>query len=203
MVHVIDYGPAALLLEARDAREALGLYRAVLAADLPISEAVPAARTVLVRFPDAMSCTASRGHLACLEPLTVDTAPAREVTIPVTYDGADLSTIAELTGLNVDEVIARHTARIYDVAFVGFAPGFGYLTGLDEALHVPRLDSPRTSVPAGSVAIAGPYAAVYPTASPGGWRLLGRTDLAVFDVDRDPPALLEPGVRVRFSAVES
>jgi KipI family sensor histidine kinase inhibitor len=200
---VIDYGPAALLLETEDAQDALGLYRAVLATDLPNLEAVPAARTVLVRFPNAGACRTARPLLSDLAPLTVEAAATREVTIPVVYDGDDLREVAELTGLSVEEVIARHTASVFDVAFVGFAPGFGYFTGLDPRLHVPRLDSPRTSVPAGSVAIAGSYAAVYPTASPGGWRLLGRTSILVFDVDRDPPALFEPGVHVRFTAVTS
>jgi KipI family sensor histidine kinase inhibitor len=125
-------------------------------------------------------------------------AAARTVRIPVRYDGPDLTEVAALTGLAEEEVVRRHAGAVYTVAFTGFAPGFGYLTGLDPALHVPRRDAPRSRVPAGSVAIAGEYAGVYPRATPGGWRLLGRTDAVLFDPDRDPPALFAPGDRVRF-----
>jgi KipI family sensor histidine kinase inhibitor len=97
-------------------------------------------------------------------------------------------------------VVARHTAAEHVVAFLGFLPGFAYLVGGDELLHVPRLDEPRTQVPAGSVAIAGPYSGVYPRASPGGWRLLGSTSTPMFDATRESPALLAPGDRVRFIA---
>lgn len=120
------------------------------------------------------------------------------VTIPVVYDGADLESVAEAAGISVDEVVSRHAGRELVVGWLGFAPGFAYLIGLDPALHVPRLATPRTSVPAGSVAIAGPYSAVYPTASPGGWRLLGRTDARVWDVSAEPPTPFRPGTRVRF-----
>ncbi len=126
-------------------------------------------------------------------------APGRLVEITVVYDGADLAEVARLTGLTVDEVVARHAAARYRVAFGGFMPGFAYLIGLDPALVVPRLATPRTHVPAGAVAIAGEYAAVYPRATPGGWRLLGRTDAVMFDPAQDDrPALLGPGDEVRF-----
>ncbi len=118
------------------------------------------------------------------------------------YDGPDLGAVAELTGLGQDEVIARHAGGEYLVGWLGFSPGFGYLTGLDPALHVPRRETPRTSVPAGSVAIAGPLAAVYPSASPGGWRLLGRTTARLWDERREPPAALAPGQPVRFRPVD-
>ncbi|MEV0145933.1 MULTISPECIES: allophanate hydrolase subunit 1 [unclassified Nonomuraea] len=124
---------------------------------------------------------------------------ARDVVrIPVVYDGEDLASVAELAGLSPEEVVARHTGRDLVVGWLGFAPGFAYLTGLDPALHLPRLGTPRTSVPAGSVAVAGPYSAVYPSASPGGWRLLGRTSLRVWDVTAEPPSPFRPGTRVRF-----
>jgi biotin-dependent carboxylase-like uncharacterized protein len=127
---------------------------------------------------------------------------AGEAEIAVTYDGADLAEVAELTGLTVAEVIARHQAADYRVGWLGFAPGFAYLTGLDPMLaRVPRLATPRVSVPAGSVAIAGGLGAVYPVTSPGGWRLLGRTSAVLWDSARQPPALLAPGMRVRFRAV--
>uniref|UniRef100_UPI000DE34BE8 5-oxoprolinase subunit B family protein n=1 Tax=Nonomuraea lactucae TaxID=2249762 RepID=UPI000DE34BE8 len=122
----------------------------------------------------------------------------RVVTVPVVYDGEDLASVARLAGLPVEEVIARHTGRELVVGWLGFAPGFAYLTGLDPALHVPRLDTPRTSVPAGSVAVAGPYSAVYPSASPGGWRLLGHTAMPVWDTRAVPPSPFQPGTRVRF-----
>ncbi|WP_329084247.1 5-oxoprolinase subunit B family protein [Streptosporangium sp. NBC_01469] len=180
---------------------------ALLRADRPcgVVEIVPGPVTVLVTAPgtdparlrDELSRlldTASAADAAVA-------APAPEVTLPVVYDGADLDDVAALSGLSPGEVVERHTGRELVVGWLGFAPGFAYLTGLDPALHVPRLDTPRTSVPAGAVAVAGPYSAVYPSASPGGWRLLGRSATAVWDVAADPPALLTPGTRVRFLAV--
>jgi KipI family sensor histidine kinase inhibitor len=119
----------------------------------------------------------------------------------VRYDGPDLAAVAERAGRPEAEVIARHTAGDYRVAFCGFAPGFAYLTGLDPSLHVPRLARPRTRVPAGSVGIAGEYTAAYPRPSPGGWHLLGRTDADLWDLARAEPALLTPGTRVRFEAI--
>ena len=118
--------------------------------------------------------------------------------MPVRYDGPDLADVAELTGLDEAEVVARHTAGSYRSGFCGFAPGFAYLTGLDESLHVPRRDDPRTKVPAGSVGLADEFTAIYPRDSPGGWQLIGSTDITVWDLDRDPPALLVPGTPVRF-----
>jgi KipI family sensor histidine kinase inhibitor len=123
------------------------------------------------------------------------------VTIHVRYDGEDLEFVAARTGLAVDAVVAAHEAALYRSAFCGFAPGFAYLTGLDERLHVPRLDSPRPRVDAGSVAIAGPYSGVYPNQMPGGWRILGHTDAVLWDLGRAHPALLEPGTTVRFRSV--
>jgi KipI family sensor histidine kinase inhibitor len=126
-----------------------------------------------------------------------ESAP-QEIVLDVVYDGPDLGAIAAETGLPRDEVIARHARGGYVVAFCGFAPGFGYLTGLDRQLHVPRLSEPRTRVPAGAVGIAGEFTGVYPRPSPGGWRLVGRTAARLWDVDREPPSLLVPGARVRF-----
>jgi KipI family sensor histidine kinase inhibitor len=120
------------------------------------------------------------------------------VTVPVAYDGPDLGEVARLTGTSPEDVVRRHAAAEYRVAFIGFAPGFAYLLGGDPSLEVPRRDDPRERVPAGSVAVAGRYSAIYPAASPGGWRLIGRTSLLVFDPAREPPALLEPGTPVRF-----
>lgn len=122
------------------------------------------------------------------------------VELPVTYDGPDLDEVARLTGFSPEEVVARHTRAEYVAAFLGFQPGFAYLIGGDELLYVPRRDVPRTQVAGGTVAIAGPYSGVYPRDSPGGWRLLGSTTTAMFDPDREEPALLAAGDRVRFVA---
>ena len=131
--------------------------------------------------------------------LVAEAGPAgRLVEIPVVYDGPDLDEVARLTGLSPEEVIARHTGAEHVAAFIGFQPGFAYLTGGDTLLHVPRRDAPRTRVAGGTVAIAGPYSGVYPRESPGGWRLLGSTTALMFDPAREPPALLAPGDRVRF-----
>jgi len=159
-------------------------------------DTVPAEKTVLVRFdgsppPDSV--------LSGIEPVTAPAGRVDVVEIPVLYDGEDLASVAHECGLSVDEVIAAHSAPTYRVAFCGFAPGFAYLTGGDVRLHLPRRDTPRTRVPAGSVAIAAGYSAVYPLSSPGGWHLLGRTSQSIFDPTRDEPALLRPGMRVRFT----
>jgi len=165
---------------------------------------IPAAETVLV------AC-ASATALAQLSPMihsvpasvTSPTAPAVLVEIPVVYDGEDLSEIAQKTGLSPAQVAALHSEASYTVAFCGFAPGFAYLRGLPSMLQLPRRLTPRAQVPAGAVAVASEYTAVYPTASPGGWNLLGTTSVTLFDGSADEPALLHPGDRVRFVPVSS
>ena len=215
MISVKSAGDAALLLETtqrvhpdhQGGNEAAWIAAAVRAADLPgVIDVVPGASTVLVTFRpgdlDPRSELAEQLlRLASHPGATPAGLAAEPVMIDTVYDGPDLADVAALTGLPVAEVIARHEAGEYQVGWLGFSPGFGYLTGLDPRLAVPRLDSPRVSVPAGSVAIAGGLAAVYPAASPGGWRLLGRTAAVLWDPDRDPPALFTPGQRVRFRAV--
>nr|WP_163510226.1 5-oxoprolinase subunit PxpB [Fodinicola acaciae] len=193
-------GETAALVEVDDLAQVTGLHTA-LRADPPagVAEFVPAARTILVTYDPAVT---SFDRLAAgIERTRI--APADEVSgslveIPVRYDGADLAAVADAAGLSQEEVVRRHQSADYRVAFCGFAPGFGYLTGLDPVLRLPRKETPRTRVPAGSVAIAGEFSAVYPTASPGGWHLLGHSELAMWDTDRDPPAALAPGDRVRF-----
>lgn len=123
------------------------------------------------------------------------------IEVPVRYDGPDLAEVGEITGLGAEGVVSAHTGRDWTVAFCGFAPGFGYLVGGDRRLQVPRRPSSRTKVPTGAVGLAGEFSGVYPRESPGGWQLIGHTTLRTFDLDRDPPALLRPGVRVRFTAV--
>ena len=201
-VRLLPCGRRAVLVEPDDV---LGFQAAVSRLDLAgVEELVPAARTLLVRFDPAVTNAERLGAvLRQVSPVDSVVADAGEVVVPVVYDGEDLAEVAGETGLSVGSLIARHTAGTYVSAFCGFAPGFAYLTGSDPVLHVSRRSSPRTRIPAGSVAIAGEYSAVYPSASPGGWRLLGRTDVPVWDVERDPPNLLPPGTRVRFTAVPS
>jgi KipI family sensor histidine kinase inhibitor len=199
-VRLLPCGRRAVLVETGDV---LGYQAAVTELALEgVEELVPAARTLLVRFDPAVTDADRLGAvLRRLSPVDSVVAEAGEVVVPVVYDGEDLADVAAETGLSVASLVERHTAGAYVSAFCGFAPGFAYLSGSDPVLHVARRSTPRTRIPAGSVAIAGEYSAVYPSASPGGWRLLGRTDAPVWDVERDPPNLLPPGTRVRFEAV--
>lgn len=194
--HPVACGPSALLLEVADAPTALSLAEH-LRATVDATDVVPGASTVLV---DGAAPAALAAALSRWDPAT-DPPRGPLVEVPVVYDGADLAVVAELWGCTPREVVERHTSLELVSAFCGFAPGFAYLAGLPEEWSVPRLDSPRTRVPAGSVALAGTWSAVYPTASPGGWRLLGRTDLTLWDARRTPPALLAPGTRVVFREV--
>jgi 5-oxoprolinase (ATP-hydrolysing) subunit B len=192
------YGDQAVLVEPGDPRDVLGLLAAA-AGVAGVVEAVPAARTVLVRFDARLTSAETIGR--ALE--SYASAPSREtvsgpIELVVHYEGPDLASVADEVGLSVPELIRRHAGAEYTVAFCGFAPGFAYLSGLDPALRVGRLAEPRTSVPAGSVGIAGEYTGVYPRSSPGGWRLLGTTDAPLWDTGRTPPALLTPGSMVRF-----
>ncbi len=206
---VLRCGADAALVEVADLDEVLRLYEALLA-DRPdgVVELVPAARTLLVAYDDRTTSFAavhsaiagkwgSAGTPEHPEPRNRGSGE-EVVEIRVRYDGPDLAAVAELTGLDEAEVVARHTAGEYRSGFCGFAPGFAYLTGLDESLHVPRRDDPRPKVPTGSVGLADEFTAVYPRESPGGWQLIGTTDARMWDLERDPPALLRPGAAVRF-----
>lgn len=209
MVRFRPAGGSALLVELGGLDEVLALHEALRRDPwVGVSELVPAASTILIVFDPALTGpTQLAAHVkAALNAVLSDApdAPAPrgadqpEVTIPVVYDGPDLAEVASLTGLPEEEVVERHSAGRYTVAFCGFAPGFAYLAGLDPLLSVPRRRAPRTEVPAGSVAVADRFTAVYPNSSPGGWQLLGRTAAVLWDTDRRPPALLPPGTRVRF-----
>ncbi|BCJ38973.1 allophanate hydrolase [Actinocatenispora thailandica] len=197
-------GPRAILLECADAAEVAAwhaeLRRRLDSGALVATDLVPAARTVLVdgvADPAGLAeslATMSAGRAAPPEPGTA-------VELDCVYDGPDLAEVAELWRTSVDGVVARHTGTEFRVAFCGFSPGFGYLTGLPAEFAVPRRDSPRPRVPAGAVGLAGEYSGVYPSPSPGGWRLIGRTGAVLFDPSASPPALLTPGTRVRFRAV--
>jgi KipI family sensor histidine kinase inhibitor len=205
-VRFLRYGPDALLVEVSSLDEVAAVRATVLDAVrrstlADVVEVVPAARTVLVAVRPGSGGLEAVRSLLDGGPADAAAAPTgREVILPVTYDGPDLPLVASTAGVSVDEVVALHTGASYMVAFCGFAAGFGYLTGLPAALRQPRLDSPRPSVPAGSVGIAGEFTGAYPRSSPGGWRLLGRTPAVLFDARRSRPALLAPGDRVRFEA---
>ena len=195
-------GERGLLVEVEDLATVHRLHAALRELDPPgVVELVPAYRTVLIVADpgqaEALDDLAAR--LPGLELPPAEAVAGETVEIPVRYDGEDLPEVAGLTGLEPEEVVRRHTAPEYTVAFLGFSPGFPYLVGLDPALEVPRRDTPRTSIPAGSVGLAGNQTGVYPTATPGGWQLIGRTEVTLFDPTRDPPALLAPGTRLRFT----
>ncbi len=199
-MRVLRCGRAGLLLELGTLDEVLDLY-AALTEQPPegVLDVVPAARTVLLHVDPAVTDLEQLERtVRAVEPRRGRRLAGDLVELPVVYDGPDLQQVGELTGWGTDGVVERHTATEWTVAFCGFAPGFGYLVCPGDEWDLPRRDSPRTAVPAGSVALAAEFSAVYPRETPGGWQLIGRTDRILFDVDRDPPALLTPGTRVRF-----
>ncbi len=174
-----------------------------------LRDLVPAYATLAVFFDlDTIDAESARDWLRmqCIGDLADAQASAsRAIEIPVRYGGAfgeDLDAAAAELGIAADTLISRHGGPLYTVAMIGFAPGFPYLSGLDPSLALPRLGTPRTRVPAGSVAIGGAQTGIYPRESPGGWRLLGRTPLRLFDPQRASPSLLAPGDRVRFVAID-
>jgi KipI family sensor histidine kinase inhibitor len=221
-VAVLPVGAEGLLLEVADLDGVLALEAALRPAVegdrsgpwAEVTDVVPAARTVLLLTRDGADLAALRSAMAALldsvrasdgsalVPAPTTAGSSHDVEIAVRYDGPDLDDVATLTGLSRAEVVAAHTGTPWRVAFGGFAPGFAYLVGGDPRLRVPRRDRPRASVPAGAVGLAGEFSGVYPRSSPGGWQLLGTTDAALWDVDRDPPALLRPGTTVRFVDTE-
>ena len=200
-MRILTASDHALLVEAADLDEAMRLN---LAWDgvRGVVERIPGARTVLVRFDPLVTSAADLADvLASTEIDTAHLSATGEVAVPVRYDGEDLDEAASLLSVSTAELVNRHLAADWKVAFSGFAPGFGYVVSSDALFDVPRRSSPRTRVPAGSVALAGQFTGVYPRESPGGWQLIGRTDALMWDIDRDPPALLSPGTTVRFEQV--
>lgn len=207
---VLDYGDRALLLQLDGTAEVLAWTDAVRAAGLPgVVDIVPGSRTVLVKLDGPRYQAPTRQRLAALRvdhaEVTAAASPqdrGADVVIDVVYDGADLAEVARLTEMDPGQVVAAHTGTLWRVGFGGFAPGFAYLVGGDPRLHVPRRAEPRTKVPAGAVGLAGGFSGVYPRESPGGWQLIGHTDAVLWDVDRENPALLTPGMWVEFRSVD-
>lgn len=199
-MHTRPVGAHGLLVEVEDADTALSLATWARTRGVPAAEIVPGATTVL--FDGVEDVNGLADLLRTWTPAATP-PPGELVEIVVEYDGADLEFVAGRWGVDEAEVVERHTRIEFVVAFCGFAPGFSYLAGLPGELAVPRLESPRSRVPTGAVALAGGWCGVYPTPSPGGWRILGTTDAVLWDQDRDPPALLPPGTRVRFRDASS
>ncbi|GAA2743796.1 allophanate hydrolase subunit 1 [Kitasatospora cinereorecta] len=204
-MRVLRCGRRAALVELDDLGAVGRLHAALRAHPLPgVDELVPAARTLLIHYDPAVTDhTRLAAALAALPAAEAARTERAGVLVPVRYDGEDLDEVAHRTGLTPAEVVDRHTAPTYRVAFCGFAPGFAYLTGLDPVLRLPRRTSPRTRVPAGSLAVAGEFTGIYPRESPGGWHLLGSTDFPLWNPSADPPTRLTPGTTVRFLPLEA
>nr|WP_026556253.1 urea amidolyase family protein [Arthrobacter sp. 35W] len=201
---ILPAGDRAILVELDSLATVLTLQAALQSRPQPGQiDVVAAASTVLVTAKTAAEARQIAAHVRTLDLSGEAATDATEVSIDVVYDGADLAAVGELTGLGADGVIAAHTGTIWTAAFGGFAPGFAYLAGGDARLEVPRRSTPRTAVPAGAVALAGAYSAVYPRQTPGGWQLIGRTEAVMWDLDRSSPALIRPGNKVRFNAVRA
>jgi KipI family sensor histidine kinase inhibitor len=195
-------GTTAVLAELSGLHDVLALQALLLEQPLPGQvDVLAAAETVMVKADSPISARRMASLLLELDLKVQSHAEGRLVTIDTVYDGEDLAEVGRLTGLGAEGVVAAHTGQVWTVAFGGFAPGFGYMVGENQALEVPRRSSPRTAVPAGSVALAGNYSAVYPRKSPGGWQLIGRTAAHMWDLGREQPALAAPGDRVQFRAV--
>ena len=195
-------GPRALLVELTDLGSVLALHHRLQAEPLPGQlDAIAGAATVLVKFASRFHTGSARELIPHLDLNKRVQDTGNEIAIEVVYDGEDLAEVGRLTGLGADGVIAAHTGQPWTGAFGGFAPGFTYLVGENDSLSVPRRSSPRTAVPAGSVALGGAFSAVYPRQSPGGWQLIGHTTAVMWDLDRESPALVRPGDTVRYVAV--
>lgn len=196
-------GDAALLVETRDAEEAQRLRRALAVEDIPgLRQLVPGYSSLLIAVdPLVTDLDALAGRLPELS-RTPEPAPAPKLhEIAVRYGGDDLQAVATALSMSAEEVVRRHSAPGYSVAFLGFAPGFAYLTGLDPKLQLPRLATPRTRTPQGAVAVADGFTGIYPQATPGGWRVLGLTTAKLFDPEAGSPALFAPGDQVRFKVI--
>lgn len=220
-MRVLRVGARSLLVEVEDTETATRLYREARRRETDAVDVVPGARTVL--FDDVADLAALEAEVGSWDLLAADVATADPgapgatssgattaggpaggpaVEVPTVYDGPDLEAVARLWGMTTGEVVRTHTTTPMVVAFCGFAPGFAYCAGIEPTRRVPRLETPRTRVPAGAVGLADTFTGIYPTASPGGWQLIGRTDLVLWDDSRDQPATLPPGTPVRFVEVD-
>lgn len=199
-MNIRPMGDAALLVETRDSTEAQKFRQALAAERIPgLRQLIPGYDTLLLCVdPLAVDLDALAERLPGLLRAPQAATNPKTHEIAVRYGGEDLEAVAAELAMSVEEVVRRHSTPVYTVAFLGFAPGFAYLTGLDPKLQLPRLATPRTRTPAGAVAVAGEFTGVYPQATPGGWRMLGLTDARLFDVERASPALLAPGDQLRF-----
>jgi KipI family sensor histidine kinase inhibitor len=200
-VKVDRLGDRALRVEVGDLDAVHRLVAAIGGSVPGVVDVIPAWRTVTIRLDPTADLDDIASTVEALDLREAPTPASREHLLPVRYDGADLEAVAGRAGMSVDELVARHTEATYTVAFLGFVPGFAYLSGLDQGLATPRRPTPRRSVGAGAVGIADDVTGVYPTDSPGGWNLLGHTAVTLFDVRADPPSLLAPGDVVRFEAM--
>ncbi|GAA1984854.1 allophanate hydrolase subunit 1 [Amycolatopsis minnesotensis] len=190
-----------MLAECASLTEAMAVRATIAEAGLPgVTEIVPGARSVLV-VAERSALDPVRRLVEAADLQHPPEGSPREIVLDVRYDGEDLDLVARTAGIGADDVIRLHTGAEYTVAFTGFAPGFGYLTGLPEPLRQPRLETPRTRVPPGSLGVAGEFTGVYPRSSPGGWRLIGNVGTTLFDPKATRPALLAPGDKVRFRSV--
>lgn len=224
-MRILPFGDRAILVEFGELDATMDAYRVLETSRLAgVVELVPAARTVLIRVdPTVLPLRSAEQWVSAVvaesgqrgggqtggdlrgggqsggDPSSDETLDAATVTIPVRYDGPDLTDTARLLGVTPDDLIARHTGTLWRCAFIGFAPGFAYLAG--GGLDVPRRATSRERVPVGAVGLAGEFTGVYPRLSPGGWQLIGTTDVALWDETRDPPSIIAPGVAVRFEAV--
>lgn len=206
----LPYGDRAVLLECEDLADTQAMHHWLAptqSAGVPpeagaiaasIGEIVPGAKTLLLRLTGPLPPGAADTLVTARPPHHQPVGAAETVPIAVCYDGDDLDEVSALLGMNADDLVGWHTGQDWTVAFCGFMPGFGYLAPTEEPVEVPRRPSPRTRVPPGSVALADTWSAIYPDASPGGWHLIGHTDVTLFDVAAVPPARLHPGMRIRF-----
>jgi inhibitor of KinA len=210
--HIVPAGDSALLVEFEERIDVhvndrvIGLAARVAEAKVAgVRDVVPAFRSLTVHFDPLATDVDRLEELLRAAPGAAKTGSGERagdaIRIPVSYggvDGPDLDDVARFAGLSCDEVVAIHCARLYRVFMLGFSPGFAYLASVDPRIAMPRLESPRTRVPAGSVGIAGPQTGIYPSSTPGGWRLIGRTAVKPFDVTRRNPILFKPGDIVQF-----
>lgn len=204
-MRVLPVGLDALLVELKDLDETLALFEALQQRPVDgVLDMVPAARTVLIRFDRGLSsCEKVAAAVARHGGGRRARAAGALVRLPLRYNGEDLDEMAQYLKVSREELVRRHSETIWQVAFAGFAPGFAYMTCSDGLFDVPRRASPRTRIPAGSVGLAGKFCGIYPRATPGGWQLIGTTEVPMWDLGRNPPAFLQPGQRVQFVDVET